>query len=278
MNRLRTLALAGLWLGVSICLVTPALSPAAHADSYRSVTRNYPWNSDHLTLDVPAHVHFHRAPSWHLTLRGPVHTLDRLVVKDGRIEAKRRGCLSLIPLCVGFGTRIRHAVDVSIAGPALSRVTVNSAGTVDLSGLHQDRLTVHINGSGTVRSSGTVQESVFDIAGSGSIVLNGLHQNRLTAMISGSGTVVGSGSTVDLRVSVSGSGKIRLAQLRDANARVSISGSADVDIAPTDSAAVRVDGSGAVHLRSHPHAVALHVLGSGKVTERSAGASGAPAH
>lgn len=279
MNRTVELAFAVASLGLSAGLtgLALALPSPAHAGPYQTVSRDYPWSSDHLTLDVPADVRFRRGPTWHLTIRGPEHTLDRLVVDNGRIGAKEHGCLSLIPFCMGFGTHIEHAVDVEITGPALRRVTINASDTLDLAGLKQDRLTVTVNGSGAVKSSGTVDETTFDIEGSGTVVLDGLHQNRLTALIGGSGSIAGSGTTDDLRADISGSGTLRLAQVRDTNARVSVSGSGDVYIAPTDRVSVGVSGSGHVYLHSHPRSLTLHVSGSGGVTELPAGQAPVPA-
>lgn len=275
MNRTVKLAFAVVSLGLSAGLTALALAlpSLAHAGPNQMVSRDYPWNSDHLTLDVPADVHFRRGRTWHLTIRGPGHTLDRLVVHNGRIGAKEHGCLSLIPFCVGFGRDIEHTVDVELTGPALRRVTINASDTVDLAGLKQDRLTVRVNGSGAVKSSGTVDETTFDISGSGTIVLEGLHQNRLTTRISGDGSMGGRGSTDDLNANISGAGTLRLAQVRDTNARVSVSGSGDVDIAPTGTVSVGVSGSGHVYLHSHPQSLTLHVSGSGGVTEVPAGQS-----
>ena len=273
MNRTPRLAFAGASMAPSIAMTVLALAlpSLARAGAHRVMSRDYPWSADHLALDVPADVSYRPGPAWHLSIRGPGHTLDQLIVKDGRIGAKAHGCFSLVPFCIGFGTEIEHTVHVQITGPALRRVTLNSSGRIDLLGLRQDRLTVQINGSGSVRSSGTVDDSRFDIEGSGSIALDGLHQNRLIVRIDGSGTVAGSGSTQDLRADISGSGNIRLGQMSDANARVSVSGSGDVDIAPTNSVSVSVSGAGNVRLHSHPQSLTLHVSGSGGVTEMPAG-------
>lgn len=279
MNRILKLAFAGLSLAISTGLTALALAlpSLAHAGPNQVVSRHYPWTSDHLTLDVDANVSYHPAAAWQVTISAPARVLEQLVVENGRIAAKEHGCFSLVPFCIGFGSNFHHAVDVSIAGPALRRVTLDSSGKVDLIGLKQDRLTVRINGSGAVIGSGTVDDSNLEIGGSGSITLDGLHQNRLTARISGSGTVAGSGSTRDLEADISGSGNIRLARLTDENARVSVSGSGDVDIAPANSVSVSVSGSGDVHLHSHPQSLVMHVSGSGGVTERPAGPSAAAA-
>ncbi len=280
MNRILKLvfAVSSLTIATGLTVLALALPSLAHAGANQVVSRNYPWSSDHLTLDVDANVSYHPAPVWQVTITAPERVLEQLVVGNGRIAAKEHGCFSLVPFCIGFGSDFHHAVNVAIAGPALRRVTLDSSGRVDLVGLNQDRLTVRINGSGAVSGSGTVHDSIFEIGGSGSITLDGLNQKRLTARISGSGTVAGSGSTRDLEADISGSGNIRLARLSDENARVSVSGSGDVDIAPANSVSVSVSGAGDVHLHSHPQSLVMHVSGSGGVTERPAGPSAAAAH
>lgn len=273
MSRLRAAASASLGVCIGLTVVAFALPVPARAGSEGIVSRGYPWSADHLRLDVDADVHFRRGPSWKLTLRGPRRTLDRLVVGNGRIGTKEHACLSLVPLCIGLGTDVERTVQVELTGPALRRVTVNSDGKIDLTGLRQDRLSVRINGGGSVESSGTVDVSRIEVAGSGSMMLRGMHQHRLTARISGSGSIGGTGSTNELTAEISGSGKMSLMHISDRSARISVSGSGDVDVAPTKDASVRVSGSGEVRLHSHPQSLTLHVSGSGGVTEMPPGQS-----
>lgn len=224
MNRILKLALIGtVLLLAGLALASP---PVALADSDQIVAREYPWSSDHLTVAVPADVHFHTGPRWHLSIRAPEQTLDQLVVQDGMIKGREHGCFSLIPFCIGFGTHIHHTVDVELTGPALRSVRLEGSGTVDLGRLRQDRLRLTIEGSATVRGSGSVNSAAVEI---------------------------------------DGAGNIHLAQLTEARAHVLIRGSGSVDIAPADSVSVRIDGSGTVRLHSNPPQVTSHIFGAGEV-------------
>lgn len=228
MNRILKLAFAGMSLCISVGLTTLALAlpSLAHAGTYPVVSRDYPWSSDHLTVEIPAEVHFRPGASWHLTIRAPERVLDELVVKDGRIKARSTGCFSLVPFCIGFGTHLDHSVDVELTGPALRSITLDGSGTVDLDGLRQDRLAMTINGNAMVRGTGRV------------------------------GTV---------EVQINGAGNIQLAQLNETRAHVIIHGSGTVDIAPSDSVSVRIDGAGTVRLHSNPSQVSSHIFGAGEV-------------
>ncbi len=228
MNRIAKLIFAVIAAGLSIGLTALALAlpSLAHAGPYRLVTRDYPWSSDRLTLEVPADVRFHPGPSWHLSIRAPERTFPRLVVGNGVIKAKSSGCFSLIPFCIGFGDRIGQNVDVELTGPALRSVKVEGTGTIDLDGVHQNRLRLKIEGSATVRGSGSVGTAALEI---------------------------------------DGAGNIHLAQLTETRARVVIHGSGTVDIAPTDSVRVHIDGAGTVRLHSDPTHVTSHIFGAGEV-------------
>jgi hypothetical protein len=240
----------------------------ANAASDLIVSRNYSWHSDRLVLDVPAHVHFQPAPVWHLSIRGPQSTLDRLEVTGDEISA--RNAHSIFGFFKSlFGRRFK-SVDVDLSGPALRRVTVNGSGHLLLSNLNQDALDVRIEGSGSMEGNGSVGEVNLRIDGSGHMRLTEVTATKATVSIAGSGTVEGSGTANDLDVSIAGSGTVRLPELKVADARVSISGSGNVEIAPTASLSAQIAGSGSVRLDSHPEHISWHVSGSGTVVEAPA--------
>lgn len=215
-------------IGMTLLFAGLALagSPAAIAGSGPSVSRTYPWRSDRLTLEIPADVRFHPGPRWELRIRAPERTLRHLIVANGRIAAKPHTCFSLVPLCIGFGTQIDHTVHIEITGPALREIKIDGAAKIDLQGVHQDRLTLKIEGSGKVRGTGSVHELV---------------------------------------VAIDGSGRIDFGRLTESDAHVGISGAGTVDIAPTRSVTVRIDGAGKVRLHSNPPQVISHINGAGEV-------------
>jgi hypothetical protein len=263
MNRLPKIilvSLSGLIATASLLIAWPV-----HADSDRMVSRDYGWHSETLALDVPAHVHFQRSPLWHLTIRGPEHTLDRLEVSDGKISARsEHGLFGFFDFFSGHRFR---SVDVDLSGPELRDVRVNGSGNLQLGNLSQDALKVRIEGSGSLTGSGIVGDVDVRIEGSGHVRLTQLEATKAVFSISGSGWVEGSGTAGDLDVNIDGSGHIRLSELRVTNAQVSISGSGNVAIAPTGKVSARIAGSGRVRLYSHPQSLSWHVAGSGSVVE-----------
>ncbi|MGH8298961.1 MAG: GIN domain-containing protein [Steroidobacteraceae bacterium] len=171
------------------------------ADSGPIVTRDYPWDEDRLELDVPGHLIFHPAPTWHLSLRGREGTLNRLVVSDGRISEQHHGFF--------FVWHRSHPVEVDLAGPALREATLNGSGSIELQGINQDSLHVRIRGSGSAGGSGKVETLRLEIMGSGSARLAQLATSNADVTIDGSGNadISPTGAT---EVTIAGSGDVRL--------------------------------------------------------------------
>ncbi len=224
MNRMVRFALTGLSVGLgALAVAQPAVAHASDA----MVSRTYPWTSGRLTVAVPAEVAFHPGPTWRMTITAPAGTLSHLIVDNGRITAESHGCFSLIPLCIGYGTGIRGKVHVALTGPALRAIKVEGAARIRLDQLHQNRLAVQIDGSGSVHGSGSVR---------------------------------------DLVVRIDGAASIHLAGMTEQHARVLINGTGRVAIAPTDSVSVDINGAGDVRLHSDPPHVSSEIDGAGEVT------------
>jgi hypothetical protein len=190
-----------------ICLpFAAAIEASAHesSDSGGTVTREFPWSGgDRLELDIPGQVHFHPAPTWHLTMSGRAATLDELLVSDGRIREKDHGFGGF------FDRDDLGSVQIELSGPALREAILNGSGSIDLQGLRQDSLRVEIRGSGWVGGSGTVRELTLKIMGSGSARLQRVAETNADVAINGSGNadVSPSGET---QVTIAGSGDVRL--------------------------------------------------------------------
>jgi hypothetical protein len=165
------------------------------------VSREFAWgDADRLELQVPAVVHFVPASAWHLSIRGPERTLDRLWVSDGHI-----GIRDSSP----FHRRHIGSLDIQLAGPALRGAALDGSGTLTLDNLKQDVLDIRIRGSGSVRASGNVDALKLAIMGSGSARLEHLETGSSVVRIAGSGDADIS-PTQDADVEISGSGDVRL--------------------------------------------------------------------
>jgi Putative auto-transporter adhesin, head GIN domain len=172
------------------------------SDSGPVLTRDYSWSGDRLELDVPGHVRFHPASSWHLSIRGREGTLNRIVVSDGRIREKDHGFLF-------FGWRHSQPLQVDLSGPALQEATLNGSGSIELQDLDQEHLSVRIRGSGTASGNGKVQSLRLEIMGSGSARLAQLAEANADVSIDGSGDA-DVAPTGEARVTIAGSGDVRL--------------------------------------------------------------------
>jgi hypothetical protein len=165
------------------------------------VSRDFSWDGgDRLQLSVPGVVHFHPAATWHLTVRGPEHTLDRLSVLDGHIRLNNSGFFH-------WGGNDRLAIELS--GPALQGIAVNGSGSITLNDLKQDSLDIRIGGSGSAVAQGSVKSLRLDIRGSGRAELEGLAANDAYVRIGGSG-LADIAPTDSADVSIGGSGEVRL--------------------------------------------------------------------
>ena len=241
---------------LSGCTVSAAAGP--------TVAREYHWDSDRLVLDVPAHLHFHPAPTWHLVIRAPQSTLDRLEVGSDTIREHEHRLFGLFGFLSGSDL---GNVQIELSGPALRAVRVNGSDTLELTGLQQNALRVRIEGSASLEGSGCVGNLSVQIDGAGHVRLEDIKATEARVGISGTGSVEGSGTADTLDLTIRGSGHVGLAKLALTSAQISISGSGSVDVAPTDSLSTHISGSGRVRLFSHPAHVTSQISGAGTVVE-----------
>lgn len=205
------------------------------SDSGPIVARDYSWDEDRLELDVPGHVIFHPAPTWHLSIRGREGTLNRLVVSDGRISEEHHGFF--------FGWHRSHSVQIDLAGPALREATLNGSGTIELQGINQGSLHVRIRGSGSAGGSGKIESLTLEIMGSGSARLAQLATTNADITIDGSGNADIS-PTGDTDVTIAGSGDVRL-HAHPAQLRTHVYGSGQISEVPGSAPADAGDGASA---------------------------------
>ena len=192
----------GSWFGSWRSVSSWVSDDQASGDSGSIVTRDYAWSGvDRLELDIPGHVRFRPAPTWHLSIRGREGTLNRIVVEDGRIRDKNHGLF--------FGWHHSQPVEVDLSGPVLHEATLNGSGTIEFQGLDQDSLRVEIRGSGSASGNGKVQSLKLQIMGSGSARLAHLAETNADVTIDGSGEADVSPSG-DTQVTIAGSGDVRL--------------------------------------------------------------------
>ena len=114
-------------------------------------------------------------------------------------------------LKIGFGPgryQVRTDALVEIGVPSLDSLSLQGSGDASLSGVHGERFTLAVSGSGDVRAQGEVEELHASVSGSGDLSLYELCARRVHASISGSGDIEVC-ALEGLYANLSGSGDIR---------------------------------------------------------------------
>jgi hypothetical protein len=182
-------------------------------------SRDFTWDGgDSLDVSTSATVHLVPGQTPRVTIRAPRRALDRVRFHDGTLDLS------------GSNFFYNDHLDVTIAGVLLRDITLDGSGKIFLGTLHQDRLSVDIQGSGDVEGSGQVDSASLEVAGSG---------------------------------------RMRLGQLIVSKARIDIAGSGNVAVDARDQADVEIAGSGSVRFPGTPKKLSSQISGSGRVLNGS---------
>lgn len=128
----------------------------------------------------------------------------------------------------------------------INSIGVTGSGDVAFTeGIHADKLTLHVSGSGDVNGMLEVKD--------------------LEAGISGSGDVKLSGHADNTQIRISGSGDYSARGLHTANTTVHISGSGDASVYATNKLDASVSGSGDISYGGSPKSVFKSKSGSGDI-------------
>ena len=98
-------------------------------------------------------------------------------------------------------------ITVTDTTAALTAVEINGSAEGRIQGLHGERVTLEINGSGELVLTGKVGELLLDVAGSGKIDARAVEARAVTIDIAGSGEVK-TCAREKLKVDIAGSGKV----------------------------------------------------------------------
>lgn len=203
----RTLVtIAALGLGAAVILVgASAMLSGGHisipgiaqddVSLQKSVTRDFPWDGgDSIEIEAPATVHLVPGKVARVTISGPQDALDRVRLHDGTLS-------------LSDSSFFRHDhLDVTFSGIVLREITLDGSGKILLGSIHQDRLSLEIEGSGEVEGEGEVDRVSLQVAGSGRARLGHLTARKAEIDIAGSGNVV-INATDEADVAISGSGR-----------------------------------------------------------------------
>jgi len=189
-----------------------AANPAGTSPA--SVTFPFEANNS-LDIDLPASVSYQPGPKAEATVTGDPSVISHVRIADGRLGFDSE---------VGCGS-VAH-LSVRLTAPSIATWGIRGSSDLALSGIDQQKLQLHITGSGHVVATGAVQVVALNVAGSGEAELQGLSAKSAEIVVHGSG---------------------------------------EVQVAAQDSADVAIRGSGVVKLHGHPAQLHSAISGSGRI-------------
>ena len=200
------------WLDRAPASGTNASAPTGTSPA--SVTFPFEAN-DRLDIDLPASVSYQPGAKAEATVTGDSSVISHVRIVDGRL---------------GFDSDLECAplahLSVRLTAPSIAAWGIRGSSNLVLSGIDQQKLQLHITGSGHVVASGAVQVVALNVAGSGEAELQGLSAR---------------------------------------SAEIAVHGSGEVQVAAQDTADVVIRGSGVVKLHGHPAQLHSAISGSGRI-------------
>lgn len=166
-------------------------------DSGPRATRKLAWDgTDTLDIDAFADVTYVQGPARSVSLEGPAALLDRITVKDGRIDFD--------------GSRWKGgALKVVIEAPGVTRFDMGGVQDLKITGYDQDTLEIGLSGAGRVTASGKARKASLDISGTGAANLAALEIEEAEVDLSGAGKAT-LGPKRSAKINVSGIGEVEL--------------------------------------------------------------------
>ncbi len=176
---------------------------------------------DTLALNAPMNVRYEPKGPPRVSVTGPAELIKDVRVSEGRIASDSRSRRS-------EDKKSEQKIEAVVSGVAIRKFVVNGGENLNLGHIDQPELEVHLNGAGSVRGEGRVDDLNLVIAGAGNADLG--------------------------RLSVT------------ADARVSILGSGTASLAPKGDLRLFIAGNGKLELLSTPKSISRTILGSGDVS------------
>ena len=106
------------------------------------------------------------------------------------------------------------------------------------------------------------------LMGSGMISVEGVHAEKFTAEVPGSGMLIISGTADQLEARLAGSGDMQLGHLAARSVTASVLGSGRLEVQATQTLDASISGSGAIVYSGHPSTLEQSVNGSGAIQPR----------
>ncbi|MEI7573361.1 MAG: DUF2807 domain-containing protein [Phenylobacterium sp.] len=171
-------------------------------DSGPRATRKLAWDgTDTLDIDAFADVTYIQGPARSVSLEGPAALLDKITIKDGRIDFD--------------GSRWKGgALKVVIEAPGVTHFDMGGVQDLKITGYDQDTLEISLSGAGRVTATGKARKASLDISGTGAANLAALEIEEAEVDLSGAGKVT-LGPKRSAKINVSGIGEVELTRRPD---------------------------------------------------------------
>jgi hypothetical protein len=231
---------------------------AVQGDGHNVVENRQVANLDGIDINGPMQVEVRVGQAASLQVEGDSNILPLL-----RTDASG----GTLRVWIEGNVRTSNPLRVVYTTPALRHVVANGSGQLAVSGLSGGPLDLALNGSRSVRVSGSVDRLDARLNGSGGMNASGLNSGTTMASLTGSGRLdLGrvNGETLNLELRGSG-GANASGNVRSMTVRLNGSGSADLAGLTSESADLSSNGSGSISAAVTRSLVA-YANGSGGVT------------
>jgi len=190
----------------------------AQVDRSALLTKIYVWNgTDDLTFKIPAKVNYVKAATPSLTIVASENLHKLMTVESGTLDLN--GAYR--------ATNSKHTPTITISGPSVPKLKIDSVAEVQLDALDQNELDIEVHGAADVQASGRVQTLNVNISGAGAGDFEKLQAQDVKAELNGAGSVDLRGSG-NVDVAIRGAGSVTLHQ-KPAHLKTSIFGVGSVD-------------------------------------------------
>lgn len=210
-----------------------------------------------IELNAPVDLEVRYGPQPGLVVRGEERLLQNIetVANGDTLRIGTRGLL----------LRHRQPLEVEVTLPMLEALSVDGSGDTRVNGFSGERISVSLNGSGSVEFNGRYREARAALHGSGDLSLDAGNSDSIEAELMGSGAISLAGATRHFKLEASGSGTLDAQRLRAEEAQLRQTGSGNASITVRDTVTAAVSGSGDIEVHGEPRQRSISRTGSGTV-------------
>jgi len=160
----------------------------------------------------------------------------------------------------------RRPLQVELVLPSISELEIHGNGDSVVQGFSGERLSVRLDGAGSLEFVGRYRHIDAGLNGSGDMKLNTGGSERVVLELSGSGQISSSGNCKALTVDVTGSGRLDAEHMASDVVQVSLKGSGTTQVFARKVAEIETEGTGDVTVYGNPDQRRVSRTGNGTVS------------